>query len=304
MKNNNFLKNLIDRALEKKASIILPETNDKRINDAIQELKKLGFNILDVNDFSEDDKYIEYILQKKFSENWPKSEIVKYLQTPLNKAMAILACNEVDAVVAGASTSTANVLRSALRIVGIDPNYKWVSSSFLMLSPNQENIYTYSDCAVIPEPNPEQLALIAKASSDLHYLITNQEPKVAFLSFSTNQSASHYRVDRVQQAVNIFARKFPEIIHEGEIQFDAAISSSVAERKNKQTKLNGEANVFIFPNLDAGNISYKITRQLAGYDALGPLLQGLSLPVHDLSRSCSVNDIINVVAIASIQKPI
>ena len=302
MKNNNFLKNLFERALENKSSIILPEITDDRVKRATLELKKLGFNIIDINDFSDNSKYIEYILKQKFSNNWPENEIIKYLQNPLNKAMTILACNEVDGLVAGASTSTADVLRSALRIVGINPNYKWISSSFLMI--NQNNIYTYSDCAVIPEPTPEQLALIAKASSDMHQLITNEKPRIAFLSFSTNQSANHYRVDRVRQAVEIFGKKYPDIIHEGEIQFDAAISNDIAERKNINTKLKGSANVFIFPNLDAGNISYKITRQLAGFDAWGPLLQGLNRPVHDLSRGCSVDDIMNVVAITSIQKPI
>ena len=138
----------------------------------------------------------------------------------------------------------------------------------------------------------------------MHQLITNEKPRVAFLSFSTNKSANHYRVDRVRQAVEIFGKKFPEIMHEGEIQFDAAVSNDIAKRKNINTKLKGSANVFIFPNLDAGNISYKITRQLAGFDAWGPLLQGLNRPVHDLSRGCSIDDIMNVVAITSIQKPI
>ena len=304
MKSNDFLNNIINRALQKKSKIILPETVDKRIQDATLKLRDLGFNIVDIDSFSNNDKYIEYILSKKFSENWPKSEVAKYLNNPLNKAMAILACNEVDGLVAGAINSTSDVLRSALRIVGINPSYKWISSSFLMKSPNQEQIYTFSDCAVIPEPTSEQLALIAKASSDTHRLITNEEARVAFLSFSTNNSADHYRVKRVKDAVEIFGKKFPEIIHEGEIQFDAAISSDIARRKNKFTELDGKANIFIFPNLDAGNISYKITRELAGYSAWGPLLQGLNRPVHDLSRGCSIDDIVNIVAIACIQKPI
>ena len=302
MKKSKFLDQLIERALEKKSSILLPEINDERIQKAIIKLKNLGFNILELSDFSNNDKYIKYIFSKKFSDNWPEKEVIKYLDNPLNKALTILACDEIDGVVAGASTSTADVLRSALRIVGIDPNYKWISSSFLMIGENPEQIFTYSDCAVIPEPNSEQLAMIAKASSDMHQLITNQKPKIAFLSFSTNDSASHYRVDKVKDAVKIFKKKYPNILHEGEIQFDAAISSDIAKRKNPDTKLNGGANTFIFPNIDAGNISYKITRQLAGFSAWGPLLQGLSRPVHDLSRGCSVDDIVNVTAIACIQK--
>jgi len=304
MKNNDFINELINRALEKDSTIILPEISDKRIQDATLKLRDLGFNIVDLDSFSNNDKYIEYILSKKFSENWPISEVNKYLDNPINKAMTILACNEVDGLVAGAINSTSDILRSALRIVGINPSCKWISSSFLMKSPSHEKIYTFSDCAVIPEPTSEQLALIAKASSDTHRLITNDEPRVAFLSFSTNSSADHYRVKRVKDAVEIFGKKFPEIMHEGEIQFDAAISTETARRKNKFTKLDGKANIFIFPNLDAGNISYKITRELAGYSAWGPLLQGLNQPVHDLSRGCCIDDIINIVAIACIQKPI
>ena len=133
--------------------------------------------------------------------------------------------------------------------------------------------------------------------------MTKEDPKVAFLSFSTNGSASHYRIDKVKDAVSIFSKKNPDIIHEGEIQFDAAISPTISNKKNPNSKLSGEANVFVFPNLDAANISYKIARELAGYSACGPLLQGMDKPVHDLSRSCSIEDIINVSIITAIQKP-
>ena len=302
MKNRNYLKSLFERASASNSSILIPESEDSRVIDAKNKLKSFGFNIVEVDDFNDDSKYIEFIRAKKFTENWPDNEVKKYLNNPINKALAILACNDADGVIAGATISTADVIRSALRIVGIDPKYKWISSSFVMISSNKKNIFTYSDCAVIPEPTSEQLAYIAKAASDIHRLVTSEEPKIAFLSFSTNSSANHYRVKRVQDAVRFFSKKFPNIKHEGELQFDAAISREISIKKNINTKLNGKANVFIFPNLDAGNIGYKITRELAGYSAWGPLVQGLNKPVHDLSRSCSVDDIINIAAITSIQK--
>ncbi len=302
MNTNQYFENLFERANLIEASILIPESDDNRVKEATTQLNQMGFHILDVNDFTDDQKYFDFISSKKFTNNWPAYEIENYLNDPINKALTILACKDVDGVIAGASRSTGEIIRSALRIVGINSNYKWISSSFIMMSPDKNNIFTYSDCAVIPEPTSEQLAYIAKAASDIYTLVTSKEPKVAFLSFSTNSSASHYRVDRVKEAVNIFSKKFPNIKHEGEIQFDAAISEEISKNKNINSNLNGDANVFIFPNLDAGNISYKITRELAGYTAWGPLLQGLNRPVHDLSRGCSVDDIINIAAITAIQK--
>ena len=302
MNKNKYLKNLFERAIATDASILIPESDDIRIQKAIIKLRNIGFNILDINNFNDNKKYFDFIANKKFTNNWPDHEIANYLNDPINKALAILACNDVDGVIAGACRATAEIIRSSLRIVGIHKNYKWISSAFVLMSSNEEKIFTYADCAVIPEPTSEQLAYIAKAAASIHKLVTFEEPKVAFLSFSTNGSAKHYRIDKVREAVNIFSKKFPDIEHEGEIQFDAAISEKISKNKNINSKLNGKANVFIFPNLDAGNISYKITQQLANYSAWGPLLQGLNKPVHDLSRGCNTEDIINIAAITAIQK--
>ena len=300
---DNFFNQLRKKALLKNASILLPESFDPRVKNAISNLSVMGFNIPDLDYFNKKhDIYIDYLLNQKFSDNWPEEEVVRYLENPVNKSLTILACGDVDGVVVGAATSTSDVLRSSLRIVGIKQSSKWVSSIFLLISPNQDKIFTFSDCAVIPEPSPEQLVSIAENASSTHKLITGEDPKVAFLSFSTNGSASHYRVDKVKDAVDLFSKRNPDILHEGEIQFDAAISLSISKKKNPKSKLKGEANVFIFPNLDAGNISYKITRELAGYSACGPLLQGINKPVHDLSRGCSIQDIINVAIITAIQK--
>ena len=152
MKNNDFINEFINRALEKNSTIILPEINDKRIQDAIQELRDLGFNIVDIDDFSNNDKYIEYILSKKSPENWPMSEVNKYLDNPINKAMTILACNEVDGLVAGAINSTSDILQICFEDCWYRSKLQMDFKLFLMKSPNQENIYTFSDCAVIPEP--------------------------------------------------------------------------------------------------------------------------------------------------------
>ena len=171
-----------------------------------------------------------------------------------------------------------------------------------MISPDGENAFTFGDCAVIPEPDSRQLAEIAAESAVFHQLLTREEPIVAFLSFSTKGSASHYRVDKVRDAVEIFGYKFPQIIHDGEVQVDAAIIPEVNKSKIENSPINGGANVLIFPNLDAGNIAYKITQRLAGYSAWGPLLQGLHKPINDLSRGCSVDDIINVSAIVALQR--
>ena len=302
MVKNTFLNNLLSTAKSKKASILLPEISDSRIKEAIVKLKEKGINIPNINDFDcNNDKYINFLLSKKFSANWPYEELINYLDNPINKALVILACNDVDGVVAGCTVPTSDIIRAAIRIVGVNKNSKWVSSIFILQSPLTSRILTYGDCAVIPEPNSEQLAYIAKDASYFHKLLTNNTPKVAFLSFSTNGSANHYRIDKVREAVQIFSKKFPNIIHEGEIQFDAAISPEISKNKNKDSILKGEANVFIFPNLDAGNISYKITNQLAGYSAWGPLLQGLNKPVHDLSRSCTIDEIVNIATITALQ---
>jgi phosphate acetyltransferase len=171
-----------------------------------------------------------------------------------------------------------------------------------MISPAADAAYTFADCAVIPEPTSDQLASIAGESASNHRLLTGEEPRVAFLSFSTKGSANHRRVTHVKEAVKIFAEKHPDILHDGELQLDSALVPAVAANKAKDSPLAGKASVLIFPSLEAGNIAYKITERLAGYTALGPLLQGLNKPVHDLSRGCSSADIVNVATIAAMQK--
>ena len=209
--------------------------------------------------------------------------------------------NNINGVVCGCTMSTADIIRNAIRIIGIDESSKWITSMFLMIEQKTNRFLTFSDCAVIPEPTSEQLVEIAKKSSSMHYRITKEEPNIAFLSFSTMGSADHYRVSNVKKAVDIFSRNHPDINHEGEIQLDAAINREISNSKIKNSKLKGNANTLIFPNLDAGNIGYKLTQQLAGYYACGPLLLGLRKPVNDLSRGATVEDIVMISLITAIQ---
>lgn len=300
---NNIRGNILSRALQKKAKIILPEIEDNRIQEAIIELKKLGIEILNPTEFENyTEECIQFINDMKFTKNWSHEMLAGFLDNYLHLSAVLLAMGKVDGVVAGAINSSADVLRTAIRVIGVLPKSKWISSIFLMVHPDGEMAYTFSDCAVIPEPTSEQLISIAKNASEFHFLLTEEIPKIAFLSFSTNGSSEHYRVKKVKDATTQFTKKYNDILHEGEIQFDAAINLQVAERKISHSKLKGNANVFVFPNLDAGNISYKITERLAGYSAIGPLLQGLKKPIHDLSRGCSVQDIIDVTSITALQK--
>ena len=205
-------------------------------------------------------------------------------------------------MIAGAATSTSKVIRGGLRLIGVKHDSICVSSLFLMISPDENRVFSYADCAVMPEPSDRELADIAYNTAINHKLLTSQSPKVAFLSFSTDSSADHYRVEKIKNAIAIFRKKYNDIECENvEVQFDAAISRDIAIKKYPKSVLKGSANVLIYPNLDAGNIAYKVTERIAGYEAIGPLLQGFNKPIHDLSRGCSVQDIVKVSMIGAYQ---
>jgi phosphotransacetylase len=224
--------------------------------------------------------------------------IAELRRDPINLAAAMVRAGIVDAAVAGAATESAAVARAAIRIVGRAEGRSTVSGAFLMLLPDGRAL-TFSDCAVVPEPSPSQLAEIAADAATLHEQLTGETPAVAFLSFSTLGSAEHRSVELVREAVARFRALRPSVAADGELQFDAAYVPSVAARKAPTSAVAGRANVFVFPNLDAGNLGYKIAERLGRAAAIGPLLLGLARPMNDLSRGCSVDDI-ECVALVSI----
>lgn len=210
-----------------------------------------------------------------------------------------------DGIVSGACHSTANTLKPALQIIKTKENTKLVSAFFLMCVPNCEygsnGVFLFSDAGLVQNPDSEELAYIARDSADSFFLLTRDFAKVAFLSHSTKGSAKHDDVEKVTDAVEFALKEFPEYVMDGELQLDAAIIPEVALIKAPDSKVAGTANTLIFPDLDAGNIGYKLVQRLANAEAYGPITQGMNKPVNDLSRGCSVNDIVGVVAITSVQ---
>ena len=212
---------------------------------------------------------------------------------------------DADAMVSGSDSPTADVLRAGLQIIGTKPGIKTVSSMFVMeLTERQETygeVLLFGDCSVIPVPTSEQLADIAEASVITAKNVVGMEGKVALMTFSTKGSANHPDIDVVKEAGNILKERGVTFPYEAEIQADAAIVKSVAMKKCPESKVAGSANILVFPNLAAGNIGYKLVQRLAGANAYGPLIQGLASPINDLSRGCSVDDIVNLVAITAVQ---
>lgn len=247
---------------------------------------------------TEDEKY-EFFKEKLKHKNLDSAQLKELCVNPLFTAGWMLATGRADGAVAGSIASTGDVIVSALRTVGVAPGSGLVSSTFLMEIPDGR-VFTYADCAVVPYPDSEQLASIAVDAGRTHQMLTGDAPVIAFLSFSTKGSARHERVDLVQNAVEMAKAKKTGWKVDGEFQFDTAAVADVAARKAPQSQVKGDANVFIFPNLDAGNIAYKITERLAGATATGPILQGLNKPYMDLSRGCSVDDIVNTACVAAL----
>lgn len=216
--------------------------------------------------------------------------------TPHDFGASMVKEGTANGCVCGVKTATADVVRSALKTIGCkDDNL--LTSSFLMVSPDYKHQVMFCDGSVIIDPDTDQLVQIAKASSDTFHIITGTSPKVAFLSFSTQGSGAHETVNKMREATNLFQSKYPEIPADGELQFDAAIDPHVAKEKASGSPVAGQANVFVFPDLNAANIAYKVAERMGHYRAIGPILQGLKQPMMDLSRGCGVRDIVDVTAL-------
>ncbi|OGQ93025.1 MAG: phosphate acetyltransferase [Deltaproteobacteria bacterium RIFOXYA12_FULL_61_11] len=224
------------------------------------------------------------------------------MRDPLHYGAMLLRLGEVTCSVAGSISSTANVLKAGIAVLGTAAGVKTVSSFFIVVlkGSTPEEVKLFADCAVLPRPTEEQLADIAIAAADNLKALFGLEPRVAMLSFSTRGSADHEDVHRVKRSTTMVRERRPDLLVDGELQFDAAFLPSVAARKAPDSAVAGKANVYIFPDLDAGNIGYKITERIGGAQVIGPIVQGLAKPYYDLSRGCSVEDIVNTATIGCI----
>ena len=323
----NFIESVKERAKKDKKTIVLPEYMDERVIEAASKVLKEGIaNVIIVGDPDEidtkfdiseatiinpnDSELTEELCNKLYELRKEKGMTLEEADKLLHEDYMYFACmlvktGRADGVVSGACHSSSNTLRPALQIIKTKPGVMLVSAFFLMVVPDCEyganGTFIFADSGLEQNPTPEKLAAIAASSAESFQLLVEEEPIIAMLSHSTKGSASHEDVDKVVEGVRIANKEYPQYRIDGELQLDAAIVPEVAASKAPDSEVAGHANVLIFPDLDAGNIGYKLVQRLGKAEAYGPITQGIAAPINDLSRGCSADDIVGVVAITAVQ---
>ena len=327
----SFIENIKQRAKQDIKTIILPEAEDKRVLEAASKVIKESFakiiligdkdqvekdskennidlsgvEIIDIKTSTRKQEYAQKLFELRQAKGMTEVEASKLIEEPIYYGMMMLKLGEADGLVSGAAHSTSNTLRPALQILKTAPNTKLVSAFFVMCVPNCEygehGTFVYGDSGLVENPNSDELSEIAISSAKSFKNLVGAEPKVAMLSYSTYGSAKSELTEKVIEATKLVKEKNPDLIVDGELQVDAAIIPEVSKSKAPGSIVEGNANVLIFPDLNAGNIGYKLTQRLAKAEAYGPLCQGIAKPVNDLSRGCSADDIAGVVAITAVQ---
>ena len=327
----SFIESIKQRAKQNIKTIILPEAEDKRVLEAASKVIAQGFakvilignkeqvekdskennidlsgvEIIDIKSSTKKQEYAQKLFELRQAKGMTQEEASKLIEEPIYFGMMMLKNGEADGLVSGAAHSTSNTLRPALQILKTAPNTKLVSAFFVMCVPNCEygehGTFIYGDSGLNQNPNADELSEIAISSAKSFRSLVEAEPKVAMLSYSTYGSAKSELTEKVIEATKLVKEKAPDLLVDGELQVDAAIIPEVSKSKAPGSPIEGNANVLIFPDLNAGNIGYKLTQRLAKAEAYGPLCQGIAKPVNDLSRGCSADDIVGVVAITAVQ---
>lgn len=325
------LNNIFQRAENAPKRVVLAEGEDPRILEAatlassrgIAEITLLGnsdniralaaennfdigsVTLIDPTQSGQRERYAKALHQLRQAKGMTLEKADELVQDPLYYAQMMVRLEDADGSVAGAVYTTGDVVRSAIQIIGMAPSASMVSSFFLMMmcEPFHElkGGVIFSDCGLVIDPDTKQLAQIAMSAANSARTLLNEEPRVAMLSFSTSGSAKHAAVDKVVDATALVKQQYPDLCIDGDVQLDAAIVAEISERKVEKSETKGKANVLVFPNLEAGNIGYKLAERIGKADAIGPILQGLAKPANDLSRGCSANDVVNVIAITVVQ---